>query len=243
MSFCENKYKRWYFALMQKAGARLKPLGLVERHHVIPKSFGTHDSPLVVLTFREHFLAHWLLTKFTTGKEKRKMTFALASMGRAQRGHQRPITSWQYVRAKKAFAALARGRTVSPETKAKMRIAALNRGPEYARKMSVSKMGRTLSAETRAKLSIATKNLDPAVRAKMDQARRGYKHKPETLAKMSAVKVGHPVSTETRARMRASALGNKHNLGRKYDPETRAKMSVAIKASWIKRRAAAGANI
>jgi hypothetical protein len=52
---------------------------LYHSHHIIPKSLGgTNDSTnLVLLTPREHFIAHLLLTKMVTGHHKRSMIYAL----------------------------------------------------------------------------------------------------------------------------------------------------------------------
>lgn len=50
-----------------------------EKHHIIPKSCGgtNEKSNLILLTPKEHFVAHLLLTKIYVGKEKQKMFFAL----------------------------------------------------------------------------------------------------------------------------------------------------------------------
>jgi len=50
-----------------------------ESHHILPKSLGgsNHKSNLVLLTPREHFLAHCFLVKMTSGSQKRSMTYAL----------------------------------------------------------------------------------------------------------------------------------------------------------------------
>lgn len=49
-----------------------------EKHHIKPRSLGGSDSKenLVLLTAREHFLAHYLLCKFTEGEDKKKMVWA-----------------------------------------------------------------------------------------------------------------------------------------------------------------------
>lgn len=49
-----------------------------ERHHIKPRSLGGNDAEenLVLLTAREHFLAHYLLCKFTEGQDKKKMVWA-----------------------------------------------------------------------------------------------------------------------------------------------------------------------
>lgn len=57
-------YYRIYSSLMQKRKG-LKPSGYTEKHHIIPKSLGGSNEPsnLVILTAREHFIAHLLLSK------------------------------------------------------------------------------------------------------------------------------------------------------------------------------------
>ncbi len=99
--FVENKYYSWYLALIDKAKNR-SISGYVERHHIVPKSFGgiNHKNNLVALTFREHFIVHWLLVKCTEGEEKRKMQYALIRLGRRKSG-QTIRSSWQYALARK----------------------------------------------------------------------------------------------------------------------------------------------
>lgn len=77
----KNKYKRWYYALMRKAVARGRPSGYSEKHHIVPKALGGGNDAanIVRLTFREHFVAHWLLTKFTKGIARQKMLYLRAN--------------------------------------------------------------------------------------------------------------------------------------------------------------------
>lgn len=79
--YINNKYKYWYISLMTKSLARCTPFNSSEheKHHIIPRSLGGIDinSNLAILTFREHYIAHLLLTRFTLGKNKHKMCFAL----------------------------------------------------------------------------------------------------------------------------------------------------------------------
>lgn len=98
-----SKYQRWYDELMDRAGRRLIPACYTERHHIVPKSLGGPDDAcnLVTLTYREHFIAHWLLTKFKVGGELRKMQRALFAMTLSSSG--RPIAAgWQFEAAKRA---------------------------------------------------------------------------------------------------------------------------------------------
>jgi hypothetical protein len=78
MIFINNKYTTWYNSIITKANNRTI-IGYTEKHHIIPSSLGGSNSKenLVVLTAREHFICHLLLTKMTIGNAKYKMNFAL----------------------------------------------------------------------------------------------------------------------------------------------------------------------
>jgi hypothetical protein len=61
--FNSSKYTNWYFSLIEKAKLRSDIKG--ELHHIVPRCLGGSDDPdnLVMLTYREHYIAHILLTK------------------------------------------------------------------------------------------------------------------------------------------------------------------------------------
>lgn len=98
----KSKYQRWYEALCAKAGARAIPTCYTEEHHILPRSLGGSDDPsnLVRLEYREHYLAHWLLTKFHTGPALYKMLKALGAMGMQASGDRR-ATGWRVDLAKR----------------------------------------------------------------------------------------------------------------------------------------------
>lgn len=81
MKELDNKYKTWYYAIIAKAVSeyRLYDSKYYEKHHIIPKSLGGTDEAdnIVCLTFKEHYIVHLLLTRFTIGKNRMKMCFAL----------------------------------------------------------------------------------------------------------------------------------------------------------------------
>ena len=79
--YLQNKYTRWYYIIIQRAQTR-SITGYTERHHIIPKSLGGSNAKdnLVVLTAREHFVCHLLLTKMTEGKARRSMCYAAWQM-------------------------------------------------------------------------------------------------------------------------------------------------------------------
>jgi hypothetical protein len=94
-----------YDKLMKRAIGRVYIKGLHERHHIIPKSMGgsNRKENIVCLTYREHFLAHWLLTKFTQDKDRIKMLHALFRMSVKNKYHsERIIAGWQYAVTKLA---------------------------------------------------------------------------------------------------------------------------------------------
>lgn len=79
-----NKYKNWYYSIINN---RLKnPIinQYTESHHIIPKCIGgcDHPSNLVELTAREHYICHLLLTSVfpNSSVEYKKMWKAFALM-------------------------------------------------------------------------------------------------------------------------------------------------------------------
>ena len=83
-----NLYKRFISSRpIRNYSWRKKPKGL-ERHHILPLSLGglnTQDNR-ILLTAREHFIAHRILAKSTTGSDKMKMALAVHRMSS---GHQK----------------------------------------------------------------------------------------------------------------------------------------------------------
>jgi len=83
IKFLDNKYTKWYMAIINKAKVRAstrvaakKILICVEGHHVYPKSIIANND-IVYLSIKEHFVCHWLLTKMTTGADLTKMRHAM----------------------------------------------------------------------------------------------------------------------------------------------------------------------
>ena len=72
-----------------------------ERHHIVPRSFGGSDEPenLVVLTAKEHLIAHHLLYKIYGAGKMGSAYWMMTSMGKHK------VTPRQYASARKALAA------------------------------------------------------------------------------------------------------------------------------------------
>jgi hypothetical protein len=187
--FLENKYKRCYYNIINKANQDIldRSTGYFEKHHIIPKSLGGSNakSNIVKLTAREHFLCHRLLTKFTEGIAKRKMWFALNFMLSANKNHQRDIvvTSRTYSvikeklsqylseinlgkkRSDEARLNMSKSRKISHNTPEYRKAASerqSNRTPEHRSNLGAAHKGKTVSSEVKAYLStISTGDKNP----------------------------------------------------------------------------------
>lgn len=109
-NFIENKYKRWYFSIIENARGRKYDGSLHERHHVIPASLGGSNKSdnLVCLTYKEHFICHWLLSKFTESYDKQKMHHALRMMANSSSCNKRVLSNKQYEIARSALTKIKR---------------------------------------------------------------------------------------------------------------------------------------
>jgi len=153
-------YKKIYDALVERARNRTNT-GYVEKHHITPRCLqGTDDASNVVsLTAREHYVAHLLLIKIYPGNHK--LIYAAALMcsdvhNNGQRIGNR-LYEWLKTRRSGAMSELHKGKTVSEETRQKLREKNRNYRPteEARRKQSVAQMGKITSEETKAKISAA----------------------------------------------------------------------------------------
>ena len=104
MIFIDNKYTRKYYQIIDRAKFRNLSKNLyTEKHHIIPKSLnGSNDKDnLIILTAKEHFICHLLLTKMVEGNYKRLMSYALWGMVNQNNNNQKRITGKSYEYAKK----------------------------------------------------------------------------------------------------------------------------------------------
>lgn len=77
--FLDNKYTNWYNEIISNARRQNRKRSKVdyfEAHHIIPNSISPNNDT-VLLTAREHYVCHRLLTKMFDGENKGKMLYAL----------------------------------------------------------------------------------------------------------------------------------------------------------------------
>lgn len=170
----DNKYSRWYFAIIDKARSENRKRGpgrYYERHHVLPQclypALSKAKDNTVLLTAREHFVCHWLLTKMVNKENHRQRLLGAlgAMMRRATAKHEREIirSGWRYEICRKAFSvrsslimsAVHKGKTISPEHKAALSKHFKGRKlhtEEFKDRMRGLKKGVLRSEETKAKV-------------------------------------------------------------------------------------------
>jgi hypothetical protein len=120
-------YLKVYCNLIRKAENRTPPEGYTEKHHTFPKSIFGKNNRLVVLTSREHYIAHALLERIYMkrygSKDQRtiKMTYAHLAM-KCNSGY---VNSHLYEGAKIRF--IENNPSRRPEVKEKQKKSALER--------------------------------------------------------------------------------------------------------------------
>ncbi len=201
-------YQRIYNQLIERARSENRVKGggsYYEAHHIVPKCMGgegkgsewkTHPN-IILLTAREHFLAHYYLTRVYP--ESNKLAYAFWSMcNQASDSQDRDYSeivnfAELYQEAKETFSKInseakkgrpspSKGRPQSEEAKAK-KSAALKGRPkskESIAKKSAALKGRPKSEEHRAKMSAARKGRPSPL--------KGRPKSEEAIAKRSATR-------------------------------------------------------
>jgi len=165
--------------------------GKGENHHILPKKLDGEDSPLVLLPYRAHYVAHHLLHKAVGGA----MTAAFHFMVHHKSYPDSRVTSRVYDVLKEENA-----KHLS-ETKT-----GVKHSDETKKKMSESQKGRKVSAETRKKLSESNKGQKRSAetRKKMSESHMGAKKSAEHRKNISKAKMGHEVSDEHKKKLSES---------------------------------------
>jgi hypothetical protein len=80
--YLQNKYTKWSKNIILQAQNRVALTSYTEKHHIVPRSMGGNSSKknIAVLTPKEHFICHLLLTKMVVGQQQFKMIKALTMM-------------------------------------------------------------------------------------------------------------------------------------------------------------------
>jgi len=186
---------------MAKARDRISPI-IAEIHHELPTSLGGQDDAtnLVVLTPREHFVAHLLLFKFSVDDAKRKMAFALNNMcaRNSKQSYRHTPTSRQYETARIAFVKAMTGEN----------------NPNFGKRFIRTEQHRQ-----------NIKDGLPDMRGE-NASFYGRRHREDSKRKMSESAKIRIASEETRAKIGASKVGNLFALGSRHTEESKLARSI-----------------
>lgn len=184
-----------------------------ERHHIVPRALGGSDDPynLVLLTAKEHFVAHKLLIKIYPGRESSTAFWYMCIGNKKQKDRITNVSSRDYVYARElAFFAnsgensASFGKIVSKETRKKISESqkGKKRSHKFKERVSVGmrgvNKGKKLSKEHKEKLSEAKKgNKNPNKNGlskehieKIRNSNKGLKRSNVTRANISKAKKG-----------------------------------------------------
>lgn len=160
--YLPNKYTTWYHNIINCAKTRLLPNDhYVERHHIIPKSLGGDNSPtnIVILTAKEHFICHLLLTKMVESTLRAKMVYAFHGMSAKQpnqlrvKGFSGRVQSRLYNNLKQELS------TIKSES-----LKGYHHSDASKEKMSLSQKGKVVTESTKEKIRVARANQDMSYR-------------------------------------------------------------------------------
>jgi hypothetical protein len=159
-------YLKHYCNLIRKAENRTPPEGYTEKHHTFPKSIFGNNNRIVILTGREHYIAHALLEKIyikrygLKDKKTKKMITAFWCMNN-QKTKNEYLNSYFYETLRKRYIETVIGKTLPPETKEK--ISKANKGKNnrmYGRTGTKNpNYGKSHSQQSKNKISKALKGI------------------------------------------------------------------------------------
>lgn len=225
-------YRHIYTIIINKAinetnnGIRYKGNGqYYELHHILPKSlfslWKNRKSNKVLLTAREHFFCHQLLTKIYPSSS---MTYALIKFYNLPNSNYKYTNSKEYERLKIALSEYMsqknkgripwnKGKCLSEETKEKLSKARKGKklSKETKLKISNGNKGKKLSEETKQKLKLSALNRKPISEETKQKMSESAKTKPKmnetTKKKISMANKGKKLSDAHKQKISNSNKG------------------------------------
>jgi hypothetical protein len=187
--YLDNKYTRWYYSIVTNAKNqnRTKFKGCYyEKHHIIPQSLGGSESPenLVLLTYREHFLCHWLLIKMCVNKQHTiKMGKALKRMTTLNGSQERVLVGWKIELGKKYASEAQYQRWQDDEFRSRMEE--ITSSQEYKNKKSKKSKELWVDEDYRIKhkQSMAEANSRPEVKLNRSKSSKEVQNRPDVKEK------------------------------------------------------------
>jgi hypothetical protein len=172
--FIDNKYHHTYGRIIDKAlseNRRKSTEDYYESHHVFPTCVFGGSGLQVLLTPKEHYVCHWLLVKFTTGKTCVKLLRALNAMSNHKlSGREGKWSALEYRISREAFIEARRAWVQTEERK---------------KRIGDTQRGKPKPAGHGAKIAAAQTGVPkpPGTGDKIAARLRGKSRSPEAIAK------------------------------------------------------------
>ncbi len=244
-------YLKQYCNLIRKAEKRTPPDEYTEKHHTFPVSIYGKNKRIVVLSGREHYIAHALLEKicikrYGLGHWK---TYKMSSAHALMKDGKRYYNSFLYECARKRWSKIhsqkLKGNTPWNKGKKGVQVtwnkgvktgAFAKRTDEWNRKIAESNKGRKLSEETKRKISefnkgkeskLKGRKLSEETKRKISEFNKGRKLSEETKRKISESNKGRTISEEHKRKL------YEMKIGKPRTKETKDKISQKLKGRKI----------
>jgi hypothetical protein len=231
MLFIDNKYTNTYNKIIKRAqqeNRKKSKESYYELHHIVPRCMGGADDKdnLVLLTAREHYIAHQLLVKMVddaTIQQKLIAATVLMASCPVKHGVNNRSNNRLYEWVRKKHSKAMSEREITEEFRNKQKAKRLTaEQKEHLREINT---GKEYSKESKAKMSKAKKGIKrkpitDETRRKMSEAHKG---KPKPALK------GVPRSEETKRKISEANKGGTGCLGYRHTDESRKKISEANK--------------
>lgn len=217
-------YLKVYCNLIRKAESRTPPEDYTEKHHIFPVSIYGKNDRIVILSGREHYIAHALLEKVCIQRYglNHWKTYKMSSAHSLMKDGRRYYNSYLYECARKRWGKMHSQKLKGsvPWNKGKKGVqVAWNKGmktgsfaertEEWKRKIGEANKGKTHSEETKRKLSEASKG---------NQNCKGKKLSEEHKKRLSEIHKDKALTEEHKRKI------SEANKGRKMSEEHKIKL-------------------
>lgn len=180
-------YLKSYIKLVRKRQTEILPNKTNHKHHIFPKSIYGQNTSLVVLTPREHFVAHRLLAKAFEIRYGRK--------------------DWRTIKMGHALGRMASFKEIKLNSRMYQICCHGRLTPEIREQIGKVHKGKIVSKETRLKMSLARKGKHLTEEHKSKCGHKGNKH-PQ---------FGKPRTEETKQKIRQKAKLREPNRIKTYE--------------------------
>lgn len=220
--FIQNKYFKLYLAIIDNRIQNQANSSIyTENHHILPESMGgtKEKSNMVRLYAREHFVAHKLLAKCTSGNSYYKMLSAISYFkNNGKRNLKFTSRDFETMRIAKSIATSKqfKGKKQSPEliNKRSQSMTGNIHTPEHRENNRLAKMGHKQSPESIDKRRQALLGKKRTTEQSQNQSNRqkGVKRSAEFSKNQSSSRTGLKHTAESRENMGKGKIGLKYKI-------------------------------